>query len=176
MTVRQLTRYQAILENQWSSCLDHGCRPNRFHQGQMWAQTMITATDFEEESFEKQELSGPDFLDLGRQRFCLETPKVMTSLSKTFLQKAWRLSSSCIATSRGFCSGVVVDAWVYQKQSEGKCQCRYNVGIMLKSRLFETKRSRLSDTKMVEKFVSSQALSNSQGRKRTREYFMLQVI
>jgi hypothetical protein len=49
---------------------------------------MITAMDFEEESFGKQELSGTDFLDLGRQRFCWETPKVMTSLSKTFLQKA----------------------------------------------------------------------------------------
>ena len=49
---------------------------------------MKTATDFEEESFEKQELSGPDFLDLGRQRFCWVMPKVMTSLSKTFLQKA----------------------------------------------------------------------------------------
>jgi hypothetical protein len=92
------------------------------------------------------------------------------------LQKAWRLSSSRIASSRRFCSGVVIDAWVYQKQSEGKCQCRYNVGIMGKSRLFETNRSRLSVTKMTEKFVSSQALSNSQGRKRTREYFMLQVI
>ena len=64
------------------------CRPSRFHQGQMRAQTMITAMDFEEESFGKQELSGPDFLDLGRQRFFRETPQAMTSLSETFLRKA----------------------------------------------------------------------------------------
>jgi hypothetical protein len=49
---------------------------------------MITAMDFEERSFGKQELSGPNFLDLGRQRFCRETPKAMTSLSEAFLQKA----------------------------------------------------------------------------------------
>jgi len=35
--------------------------------------------------------------------------------------------------------------------------------------------SRLFDMKMMEKFVSSRALSNSQGRKRMREYFMLQI-
>jgi len=44
--------------------------------------------DFEEESFGKQELVGPEFLDLGRQRFFRETPKVMASLSEIFLQKA----------------------------------------------------------------------------------------
>jgi len=44
--------------------------------------------DFDEGSFGKQELSGPDFLDLGRQIFCRETPKAMTLLSETFLQKA----------------------------------------------------------------------------------------
>ena len=45
---------------------------------------MIMTTDFEAEHFGKQELSCPDCVDLGRQRFCREIPEAMTLLSKTF--------------------------------------------------------------------------------------------
>ena len=49
---------------------------------------MITATDFEAESFGKQELSGTDCIDLDRQRFRRETHGAMTSLSETFVARA----------------------------------------------------------------------------------------
>ncbi len=56
----------------------------------MGAQIKVTATDFEADPFVRQEFSGADCIDLGRQRFFWETSKVMTLLSKTFFEHAWR--------------------------------------------------------------------------------------
>ena len=93
---------RGFCKKQWSSCLDHECQPHRFHQGQMGAWTMITATDFwGGVLWEVRYVTGPDCVDLGWQSFCRwETPEAMTSLSEMFFQKDARPSSSRRPSSR----------------------------------------------------------------------------